>query len=80
MAPASKLEEQLQAVWQEVLGQERVSTQSDFFTIGGNSLQARRTRYPLLGTCLSSSAFLALEDGIILSFGCRPGGGSRRTR
>ena len=39
VAPASKLEAQLQAVWQEVLGQERVSTQANFFALGGNSLQ-----------------------------------------
>ena len=39
VAPASELEAQLQAIWQEVLGQERVSTQADFFAIGGNSLQ-----------------------------------------
>ena len=39
VAPASKLEEQIQAIWQEVLGQERISAQSDFFAIGGNSLQ-----------------------------------------
>ena len=39
VAPASKLEAKLQAVWQEVLGQERVSAQADFFSIGGNSLQ-----------------------------------------
>ena len=39
VAPTSKLEAQLQAVWQEVLGQERISTQANFFAIGGNSLQ-----------------------------------------
>lgn len=39
VAPASKLEEQLQALWQEVLGQERISTQADFFAMGGTSLQ-----------------------------------------
>jgi hypothetical protein len=41
VAPASELEAQLQAVWQEVLGRERISAQADFFAIGGNSLQAR---------------------------------------
>ena len=41
VAPASELEAQIQAVWQEVLGQERVSTHADFFAIGGNSLQVR---------------------------------------
>ena len=39
VAPGSKLEEQIQAIWQEVLGQKRISAQSDFFAIGGNSLQ-----------------------------------------
>jgi len=28
-------------VWQRVLGRERISTQADFFAVGGNSLQAR---------------------------------------
>ena len=40
VAAVSELEAQLQALWQDVLGQERISTQSDFFGIGGNSLQA----------------------------------------
>ena len=44
VAPADELEAQIQAVWQEVLLQERISTQSDFFTVGGNSLQARHPR------------------------------------
>ena len=39
IAPASDLEAQLQAIWQELLGQERVSTHADFFSIGGTSLQ-----------------------------------------
>ena len=43
VAPASELEAQLQAVFQEVLGQERVSTQADFFSIGGTSLQVSCT-------------------------------------
>ena len=41
VAPASKLEEQIQAIWQDVLGLERISTQADFFAVGGNSLQVR---------------------------------------
>lgn len=41
VAPASKLEARLQAIWHDVLGQEPISTQSDFFSVGGNSLQAR---------------------------------------
>ena len=40
-APPSATEAQVQAIWQDVLGQERVSTQADFFAAGGNSLQAR---------------------------------------
>ena len=39
VAPVSELEEQLQAIFHEVLGQQRVSTQADFFAVGGNSLQ-----------------------------------------
>ena len=35
----NELEAQVQAVWQEVLGQERISTHADFFAFGGNSLQ-----------------------------------------
>lgn len=41
VAPANDLEAKLQAVWEEVLLQDRISTHSDFFTIGGNSLQVR---------------------------------------
>ena len=41
VAPASALEARLQAIWHDVLGQEPISTQSDFFSVGGNSLQAR---------------------------------------
>lgn len=39
MAPATELETRLQAIWHEVLGQEPISTQADFFSVGGNSLQ-----------------------------------------
>jgi len=41
VAPVNELEAKLQAVWQEVLGRERISAQADFFAVGGNSLQAR---------------------------------------
>ena len=44
VAPVNKLEAQIQAVWQEVLGQERVSAHADFFAIGGNSLQVTAQR------------------------------------
>lgn len=39
VAPVSEIEAQLQAMWQDVLSQEHVSAQADFFAIGGNSLQ-----------------------------------------
>ncbi len=39
VAPANELEAGLQAVWQQVLGRERISTADDFFAVGGNSLQ-----------------------------------------
>ena len=39
--PPASWRRKIQAVWQEVLGRERISTQADFFTVGGNSLQAR---------------------------------------
>lgn len=38
-APSSALEEKIQKVWQEVLGQEKISVAADFFQIGGNSLR-----------------------------------------
>lgn len=37
--PSSPLEEKIQKVWQEVLGQEKISVAADFFQIGGNSLR-----------------------------------------
>ena len=40
--PRTKLEAAVQAVWQEVLGLERVSVESDFFRIGGNSIMANK--------------------------------------
>ena len=54
VAPASELEAQIQAVWQEVLGQERVSTQADFFAIGGNSLQVRRPALHSTHRCMGT--------------------------
>ena len=42
VGPANDAEARLQRVWQEVLGQERISMHEDFFAAGGNSLQARR--------------------------------------
>ena len=37
--PASELERQLQAVWQEVLAQDAISVTRDFFQLGGTSLR-----------------------------------------
>ena len=38
-AAGTPLEAAIQRVWQEVLGQEKISVASDFFQIGGNSLR-----------------------------------------
>ncbi|WP_246545176.1 non-ribosomal peptide synthetase, partial [Photorhabdus hainanensis] len=40
VAPRNALETQLCAIWQDVLGLERVSIEDNFFRIGGNSLTA----------------------------------------
>ncbi|OWO87090.1 non-ribosomal peptide synthetase [Photorhabdus luminescens] len=40
VAPGNALETQLCAIWQEVLGLERVGIEDNFFRIGGNSLTA----------------------------------------
>ncbi|MFP3615460.1 phosphopantetheine-binding protein, partial [Paraburkholderia sp. SIMBA_050] len=42
VAPANALEAQLTAIWQEVLGQARISTTANFFELGGNSLSATK--------------------------------------
>ncbi|MGB8191918.1 MAG: condensation domain-containing protein, partial [Chitinophagaceae bacterium] len=42
MAPRTTLEEKLVAVWQEVLGKEKVGIKDDYFELGGNSLKAMR--------------------------------------
>ena len=40
-APINALEAQLQAIFAEVLRRERVGTQADFFTMGGNDVMVR---------------------------------------
>jgi tyrocidine synthetase-3 len=42
VAPSTELEKQLCAIWQEVLGQERVGGNDNFFHIGGDSIVAIR--------------------------------------
>ncbi|WP_438036960.1 amino acid adenylation domain-containing protein [Sorangium sp. So ce204] len=42
VAPRSSLEERLTAIWQDVLGIERVSVQDNFFDLGGHSLLLMR--------------------------------------
>jgi amino acid adenylation domain-containing protein/non-ribosomal peptide synthase protein (TIGR01720 family) len=39
-APANEIEEKLAAVWQSVLGREKIGTNENFFTIGGDSVKA----------------------------------------
>jgi amino acid adenylation domain-containing protein len=40
--PTTELEEKLAAIWQEILGLDRVSRDDDFFHLGGDSLSATR--------------------------------------
>jgi amino acid adenylation domain-containing protein len=40
--PANKTEEKLVAIWEELLGKERISVRDDFFLLGGHSLKATR--------------------------------------
>ena len=63
VGPANETEARVQRVWQEVLGQERISTREDFFAAGGNSLQARRpcaAAARLLPWSQASQPFLAM--------------------
>jgi len=52
VAPATELEQQLAAIWGDVLRLERVSTQDNFFTMGGDSIQSIQvvSRVGRLGT------------------------------
>lgn len=42
VAPAGEAEEKLAAIWQDVLGAERISAEQSFFEMGGDSLRAIR--------------------------------------
>ncbi|SDG01030.1 surfactin family lipopeptide synthetase A [Fontibacillus panacisegetis] len=46
-APAGEIEEKLAAIWQEVLGVERVGVNDNFFDVGGNSLLLLRVQHEL---------------------------------
>jgi acyl carrier protein len=48
--PRTALEEQLAAIWAEILGVERVGIYDNFFNLGGHSLQAARLRSRLCET------------------------------
>lgn len=47
VAPQDELEETIAAIWQEVLGVERVGVEDSFFDLGGNSLLMARTQSKL---------------------------------
>ncbi|RBL90283.1 non-ribosomal peptide synthetase [Chitinophaga flava] len=42
VAPRNDTEQQLQYIWQEMLGKEKISVQDNFFDLGGHSLKAMR--------------------------------------
>ncbi|MEM7087476.1 MAG: condensation domain-containing protein [Bacteroidota bacterium] len=42
VAPSNKIEEQLEAIWKEILGTDAIGVTNDFFHMGGHSLKAVR--------------------------------------
>ena len=71
VAPRSELEAAVAAVWQEVLGLEQVSVESDFFRIGGNSIMANKVTSRLraaLGAPLSGGALFQQPTIASLAF------------
>ncbi len=50
IAPRTAVEQALAAIWQELLGVERVGARDDFFDLGGHSLQSMRLVSHLRGT------------------------------
>ena len=71
-AASTALGATIQRVWQEVLGQDRISVASDFFQIGGNSLRVSIT--PLVGDTQTRMLLLAAgsEDMCPQTWPCRP--------
>ena len=51
LAPRTALEEQLAALWSEVLGRPEISVHENFFDLGGHSLLAARLLTRIRGTC-----------------------------
>jgi amino acid adenylation domain-containing protein len=51
IAPATELEKKIAAIWHEVLGSEQISTQANFFAIGGHSLLAARVMVRINRSC-----------------------------
>ena len=86
VAPRSKLEAAVQAMWREVLGLEQVSVESDFFRIGGNSIMANKVTSrlraaldtPLSGGALFQHPTIAALSRHLSGLGVsEPGGGSQ---
>lgn len=66
--PTNELEHQIQAIWSEVLGHDRIGTNDSFFKIGGNSLRVVRVQaelQKLLGRTVSTATlyeFFTIKD------------------
>jgi amino acid adenylation domain-containing protein/natural product biosynthesis luciferase-like monooxygenase protein/non-ribosomal peptide synthase protein (TIGR01720 family) len=58
VAPQSLLEEELCAIWQSVLGLERVGVTDNFFSIGGDSILAIR----LIARCTSQGILVTVQQ------------------
>lgn len=56
-APRNEVEEKLVAIWQEVLGLERVGVHDNFFALGGDSMKALRVI-----TLLATDYLLEIQD------------------
>ena len=84
VAPRSDLERAVQGVWQEVLGLEQVSVESDFFRVGGNSIMANKVTsrlraamgVPLAGDVLFRHATIAALAAQLAAAGAGQGAGA----